>query len=614
MTYVRDVAIEITTLDSTPVVERYSVFGCMETDGGDWFPARLAEVGDVDISLPSPEVGIVDDVTFRFSVQHQAGAAYGALAAGTSYDRAIVRAFVALDGEFDATDASALFFKGVVESASVNDDRIDYDCRWSVGSYLDQELPKRTFDGFSNAEDEIKSKHIPILIGDHTNGARFVEAFCVDPTATDPKYKVADTEDSGGTEQIDLNISHIINTGPEGSDSTIDGNARLIRPNGWNPEKGVKQMRSPKVNRDAFVIAEQMRGGSSANEQAKGEFTIDTTYCPKTAEEADRAYDYEETEDGAEPERVTHEMDWLGDVSSLGNPVADEIDPYNDRIIVKCIGNNVYKPSSGGKGGTADRPGEILWTWLVSFLGMPEADIDAPTFFQSSVWSSGTQADLTMENIGYLDEPRSVRDWAGLLLWENGGALTFDAGLLTLKKIDYSPSSPTIAYTITPDNARDFEVVPGRFGEFFNVLLFRCRGHALDRNQYNLYAEKHTNSASVTKYGKVRKTYTCEFLNGQSSLASSVDTRVDEILAFHSAGQEMARVKVQPPWGDIDTVLGINPGDYVNVVWGAEDPDAGVSRASAQWSTVASPAECLVTGARKNYLDGTSSLLVVRTL
>ncbi len=95
---------------------------------------------------------------------------------------------------------------------------------------------------------------------------------------------------------------------------------------------------------------------------------------------------------------------------------------------------------------------------------------------------------------------------------------------------------------------------------------------------------------------------------------SAFAQRAGEMVGFLAARQAIYEVTLQPPVEESATVMAIELGDHVTVVWPFGDPDLGASRTGEPFIPEDEPASCLVIGRAPDPVNHTISLRLLRFL
>lgn len=645
-------AVRITTVGA--VVASYLAADCvtLDTATGAFYAPDLFDISDMAGSIPDPLTPIASVTSCGITLANRAGRWYAALNAGVTFDAARVEVWRTHDQEFDSS--SPPYWRGTVDSEGydLGDDVFKITARGPMAQLDGVQLPTRIIDDttFPNAPSRNKGRVLPMRWGSWLQAGRFSEYLCVDVTGA-TEIRVMDTLCPDGS-KIKMAASYGTPDHPGLSGSpfpNLDGLAWLIdaskfdatklrqMASHWNPDRRTlaHETTSARAEQDASFALGGVTSGATGLVSIRVAPPPEDTPDPVTEDPCATVTVTEDPEDPTVqeqcptvPPRKPHDS-WGGlraghfpGEADTGDP---DYDPEADMILGYHGGYIGYNPDGPSGHNNVASFGGILWE-QARFAGI-QALLDAPTFFHPSEWTSGTQAGLTFRNSPQLEEQYNLTDlWAAGCV-ENRALLAERAGLISLRSFDPLGSPSSVVYAITPRVVSEAgtSIVPGRWGQFANEVVFVAYGDGMDPTQNPRTSVRSRNQDSIDQRAAAGLppivTYTVGeeqdrkhglWLDGIDR--DSFRAVAQGLVAFLSARQTVYEVTLQPPVEEADAVMAIELGDHVSMVWPYGDPDLGDARTGSPFIDEDSPAIGLVIGRAPDLMNHTMKIRVVRLI
>lgn len=645
-------AARITTVGATIQTYRVADLTTFDTNANVFYAPDLFDISDMAGSIPDSLTPIASVTSCGITLANRAGRWYAALNAEVTFDFAVVEVWRTRNGEFSS--ASDPYWRGTVDSESydLDDDTFRLTARGPLAQLEGVQLPTRVIDDttFPNAPSRNKGRVLPMRWGSWLQAGRFSEYLCVDVTG-DGEVRVMDTLCPDGT-KIKMAASYGTPNHPGVSGSPfphLDGLAWLIDSSKFDVAK-LRQAASH-ANPDRRTLAYETtsaRAEQDASFELGGTTSVVTgavsiriaeppedTPDPVTEDPCATVTVTEDPEDPTVqeqcptvPPRLPHDS-WGGlraghfpGEADTGEP---DYDPEADMILGYHGGYVGYNPDGPSGVNNVSSFGGILWE-QARFAGIA-ASLDAPTFFHPGEWDEGTQEGLSFKNSPQLEQQYDLAAlWAAGCV-ENRALLAERAGLISLRTFDPLGSASSVVYAITPRVVSEagIKIVPGRWGRFANEVVFVAYGDGMDPTQNPKASARARNQDSIDQRAAAGLppivTYTLGeeydrkhglWLDGIDRDAFTVVAK--GLVAFLSARQAIYEVTLQPSVTELDTVMGIELGDHVSMVWPYGDTDLGDVRTGSPFIPEDEPAVCLVIGRAPDLVHHTLTLRVVRIL
>ena len=471
------------------------------------------------------------------------------------------------------------------DQVSIDEDELELSALDVFEPYLDVKAPTDVFDEEDNPDKADRtSGSVPLWIGTAAGGALFVTAKCIDVGEIDPgdplnpirraKYKVVSARDYEGNDTLGPeSISSLVFllTDPRfipvlpSFDASKDGPFRLIAASDWQSGDGVAHLNVQKP--EAKTVP---RLSVTAINLTEGTFELD---MPLRTDDQD-------------PNTVGGDAG----TDALGRTIATDVNPQSDILMIRGSGQRVRNPDDDASPLIYVPPlSDLMWHYLTRLAGLPAADrLVTAEWFSTATWASGTNNGVAQDPGGaYVDRATEIRSEVTTMAFEGHAALVKRRGKLRLEAFEAAPATtPTIE--LDPTNiAGKPKVIRARWVPTGTRVVAHRDGPP-DDPEY-LARDADVGSGEPTIEYDARWT-------ALSDTATSNAFRLwtEKKLSFHAANEMLIDVLLQPPMGEVLTLMRLHPNDWVTLWWDASEPRFSELGFILPWVAASSPINCKV--------------------